>query len=74
MPGAVEELLRYTSPVSLSDEHWASEDVERYGKLICIRREAPADHRHDSGNNHQYVLCIRIAAGEHQQMIPLSGV
>ncbi|QBD82870.1 cytochrome P450 [Ktedonosporobacter rubrisoli] len=32
--GAVEELLRYTSPVSLSDERWATEDVERYGKLI----------------------------------------
>lgn len=34
VPGAVEELLRYTSPVSLSDERWASEDVERHGKLI----------------------------------------
>lgn len=34
IPGAVEELLRYTSPVSLSDERWASEDIERHGKLI----------------------------------------
>lgn len=34
VPGAVEELLRYTSPVSLSDERWASEDVERHGKVI----------------------------------------
>lgn len=34
LPGAVEELLRYTAPVSLSDERWASEDVERHGKLI----------------------------------------
>lgn len=32
--GAVEELLRYTSPVSLSDERWASEDIESNGKLI----------------------------------------
>lgn len=34
VPGAVEELLRYTSPVSLSDERWASEDIEQHGKLI----------------------------------------
>ncbi|GHO63694.1 polyketide biosynthesis cytochrome P450 PksS [Ktedonobacter sp. SOSP1-52] len=34
LPGAVEELLRYTSPVSLSDERWASEDIEWHGKLI----------------------------------------
>lgn len=34
LPGAVEELLRYTAPVSLSDERWASEDIERHGKLI----------------------------------------
>ena len=34
LPGAIEELLRYTSPVSLSDERWANEDVERHGKLI----------------------------------------
>ncbi|MGH2506958.1 MAG: cytochrome P450 [Ktedonobacteraceae bacterium] len=34
VPGAVEELLRYTSPVSLSDERWASENVERHGNLI----------------------------------------
>ena len=31
---AVEELLRYTAPVSLSDERWASEDIEIHGKLI----------------------------------------
>lgn len=31
---AVEELLRYTSPVSLSDERWANEDIMLHGKLI----------------------------------------
>jgi cytochrome P450 PksS len=31
---AVEELLRYTAPVSLSDERWASEDITLHGKLI----------------------------------------
>jgi cytochrome P450 PksS len=31
---AVEELLRYTAPVSLSDERWASEDIPLHGKLI----------------------------------------
>jgi len=31
---AVEELLRYTTPVSLSDERWASEDIMLHGKLI----------------------------------------
>src|SRR5262249_9585367 len=34
LPSAVEELLRYTSPVSLSDERWASEDILLHGKLI----------------------------------------
>jgi cytochrome P450 PksS len=32
--GAVEELLRYTAPVSLSDERWATEDIELHGKVI----------------------------------------
>lgn len=31
---AVEELLRYTAPVSLSDERWATEDIPLHGKLI----------------------------------------
>jgi cytochrome P450 PksS len=31
---AVEELLRYTAPVSLSDERWANEDIELHGKQI----------------------------------------
>ena len=34
LPGAVEELLRYTSPVSLSDERFALEDIELHGKTI----------------------------------------
>lgn len=34
IPAAVEELLRYTAPVSLSDERWASEDIPMYGKVI----------------------------------------
>ncbi|HXR66707.1 MAG TPA: cytochrome P450 [Ktedonobacteraceae bacterium] len=34
IPAAVEELLRYTTPVSLSDERWANEDITRHGKLI----------------------------------------
>ncbi len=31
---AVEELLRYTGPVSISDERWATEDIAMYGKII----------------------------------------
>ncbi|GHO71987.1 polyketide biosynthesis cytochrome P450 PksS [Ktedonobacter sp. SOSP1-52] len=34
LPMAVEELLRYTAPVSLSDERWASEDIPLHGKVI----------------------------------------
>ncbi|GCE31713.1 cytochrome P450 [Dictyobacter alpinus] len=34
IPEAVEELLRYTAPVSLSDERWASEDIILHGQLI----------------------------------------
>lgn len=34
IPSAVEELLRYTAPVSLSDERWAGEDIMLHGKLI----------------------------------------
>lgn len=34
LPGAVEELLRYTSPVTLSAPRWATEDVSLYGQLI----------------------------------------
>jgi cytochrome P450 len=31
---AVEELLRYTAPVSLSDERWANEDILLHGQII----------------------------------------
>lgn len=34
IPTAVEELLRYTAPVSFSDERWANEDIMLHGKLI----------------------------------------
>jgi cytochrome P450 len=34
LPMAVEELLRYTAPVSLSDERWANEDIPLHGKII----------------------------------------
>ena len=34
IPSAVEELLRYTAPVNLSDERWASEDISIHGKVI----------------------------------------
>ena len=34
IPSAVEELLRYTAPVSLSDERWASEDISMHGQVI----------------------------------------
>jgi cytochrome P450 len=34
LPTAVEELLRYTSPVSLTDERWANEDVLWHGQVI----------------------------------------
>ncbi len=31
---AIEELLRYEAPVSLSDERWASEDISIHGQVI----------------------------------------
>ena len=31
---AIEELLRYTAPLSLSDERWATEDIALHGKVI----------------------------------------
>jgi cytochrome P450 len=34
VPMAVEEFLRYTAPVSLSDERWATEDITLHGKVI----------------------------------------
>ncbi|HLZ55336.1 MAG TPA: cytochrome P450 [Ktedonosporobacter sp.] len=34
VPAAVEELLRYTTPVSLTDERWANEDIMLHDKLI----------------------------------------
>jgi cytochrome P450 len=34
LAGAIEELLRYTAPVSLSSPRWASEDICMHGKII----------------------------------------
>jgi cytochrome P450 len=34
LPSAIEELLRYTAPVSLSTQRWASEDIPMHGKVI----------------------------------------
>jgi cytochrome P450 len=34
IPSAIEELLRYTAPVNLSDERWASEDISMHGQVI----------------------------------------
>lgn len=34
LPSAIEELLRYTAPVSLSSPRWASEDISMHGKVI----------------------------------------
>jgi cytochrome P450 len=34
IPTTIEELLRYTAPVNLSDERWASEDIHMHGKVI----------------------------------------
>jgi len=34
LPSAIEELLRYTAPVSLSSPRWASEDIPMHGKVI----------------------------------------
>jgi len=34
LPSAIEELLRYTTPVSLSSPRWASEDIPMHGKVI----------------------------------------
>jgi cytochrome P450 len=34
LPGAIEELLRYTAPVSLSSPRWASEDISMHGTVI----------------------------------------
>lgn len=34
LPSAIEELLRYTAPVSFSSPRWASEDIPVHGELI----------------------------------------
>ena len=34
IPTTIEELLRFTAPVNLSDERWASEDISMHGKVI----------------------------------------
>jgi cytochrome P450 PksS len=34
LPSAIEELLRYTAPVTLSSPRWASEDIPMRGKVI----------------------------------------
>lgn len=34
LPSAIEELLRYTAPVTLSTPRWASEDISMHGKVI----------------------------------------
>ena len=34
LPSAIEELLRYTAPVSLSSPRWACEDITFHGKMI----------------------------------------
>lgn len=34
LPSAIEELLRYASPVSLSAPRWAKEDISLHGKVI----------------------------------------
>src|SRR5450631_2132786 len=34
IPTTIEELLRYTAPVNLSDERWANEDIHMHGKVI----------------------------------------
>jgi cytochrome P450 len=34
LPSAIEELLRYTAPVSLSAVRWATEDITIHGKVI----------------------------------------
>ena len=34
VPSAIEELLRFTAPVNLSDERWATEDISMHGKVI----------------------------------------
>lgn len=34
LPGAIEELLRYTAPVSLSSPRWASENISMHGMVI----------------------------------------
>src|SRR5205807_7420464 len=34
LPAAIEELLRYTSPVTLSASRWAREDVTLHGQVI----------------------------------------
>ncbi|HTD19818.1 MAG TPA: cytochrome P450, partial [Ktedonobacteraceae bacterium] len=34
LPSAIEELLRYTAPVTLSTPRWASEDIPMHGQII----------------------------------------
>ncbi|GLV53731.1 cytochrome P450 [Dictyobacter sp. S3.2.2.5] len=55
LPGAVEELLRYTSPVTLSGPRWALEDVSLYGQVI---------------HKGEMVRCALLAANTDPQQFP----
>jgi cytochrome P450 len=55
LPSAIEELLRYTAPVSLSSPRWASEDIPMHDKVIrkgemvrCALLAANTDPQHFS--------------------------
>ncbi|GHO96338.1 cytochrome P450 [Reticulibacter mediterranei] len=54
IPTAVEELLRYTAPVSLSDERWANEDLELHGKLIRKGQIVVASLISANADSHQF--------------------
>lgn len=34
LPSAIEELLRYTAPVTITSQRWAAEDIPLHGKII----------------------------------------
>jgi cytochrome P450 len=51
---AVEELLRYTCPVSISEERWANEDIELHGKLIRKGQSVIASLISASADPHQF--------------------
>jgi cytochrome P450 len=73
---AVEELLRYTGPISLSDERWANEDIELHGKLIRKGQMVIASLISANADPHQFSNgdALDIARHENQHLAFGKGI